>query len=82
MKGRFMITTIVGNAQVFLVMHDCKTNRDYGVRVEISDPCLYIERTDTGFSSVGLQGKFVMQESADLDFCKSCSKERLLDESV
>lgn len=77
-----MITTLVGNAQAFLVVHDSETKRDYGIRIEISDPCLFIDCTDKSFSSVTLQGGFVMQELSDLDFCKSGSKGRLFDESV
>lgn len=76
MKGRFMITTVVGNAQVFLVVHDFETKRDYGIRIEISDPSLLINNR----TNVTLQGKIVMQERADLDFCKSGLKERLFDE--
>lgn len=75
MKGLSMITTVVGNAQVFLVVHDFETKRDYGIRIEISDPSLLINRTN-----VTLQGEIVMQERADLDFCKSGLKERLFDE--
>ena len=71
MKGRSMITTVVGNAHVFLVVHDLETNRDFGVHVEISDPRLFINNTNTNFSPVTLQGDFVKQELADLDFCKS-----------
>lgn len=72
-----MMTTVVGNAHLFLVVHDSETKRDYGIRIEISDPILF-----TNCTNVTLQGDFVMQELADLDFCKSGSKGRLLDESV
>lgn len=77
-----MLTTVVGNAHVFLVMHDLETDRDFGVHMEISYPCLSVERTNTNFSSVTLQGDFVKQELADLDFCNLGYKAGLLDESV
>lgn len=82
MKGRSMITTVVGNAHVFLVVHDSETKRDYGIHIEISDPRLSIDYTNTNFSPVTLQGDFVMQELADLDFFKSGSKDVLLNGSV
>lgn len=71
-----MMTTVVGNAHLFLVVHDSETKRDYGIHIEISDPLLFINHTNAT-----LQGEVVMQELADLDFCKSGSKGRLLDES-
>jgi len=77
-----MITTVVGNAHVFLVMHDLETNKDFGVHVEISDPSLFINNTGTKLPPVTLQGDFVKQELADLDFCKSGVKVGLPDESV
>ncbi len=82
MKWRFMITTAVGNAHVFLVLHDSETKREYGVHIEISDPRLFVDNTSTSFPSVTLEGVFVMQELTDLDFCKSGWKDRLFDESV
>lgn len=82
-KGHFMITTVVGNAHAFLVLHDYETKRDYGVHIEISNPRLFVDSyANQSFPPVTLEGDFVMQELADLDFCKSGSKGRLFDESV
>lgn len=77
-----MITTVVGNAHAFLVMHDLETNKDFGIHVEISNPCLSVDSTNMNFPPVTLQGDFVKQELADLDFCKSGLNVGLPDESV
>lgn len=54
----------VGNAHVFIVLHDLETDKDYGMHVEV---------TDTSFSHSGvggdfeLEGTIVSKEVLDLD---------------
>lgn len=69
MKGRFMITEVVGNAQVFVVIREIETGKDYGLHIEVSDPRLFSsysgDQVDNSYFS--MEGVEVLKEIIELE---------------
>lgn len=79
MKGRFAMgpMKVVGNAQVFIVVHDMQTGMDLGMHYEVSGPS--IDLFDYGATgSITLHGEVASREIIDLDSYKTINKEKAL----
>lgn len=67
MKGRFMTTEVVGNAQVFVVIREIETGKEYGLRIEVSDPMLFISSSQVANPYFSLEGVEVLNETIELE---------------
>lgn len=63
------MTTVVGNAHVFYVVHDMERNEDYGVHVEVRAPCfeLHYKYADDLTPTFFAEGEFVNRELIKLE---------------
>lgn len=68
---------VVGNAQVFVVVHDMQTGKEYGMHYEVSGSSIEIfDHGATG--AVTLMGEAVSREIIDLDSYRTIDKEKAL----
>lgn len=67
MKGRFMTTEVVGNAQVFVVIREIETGKEYGLRIEVSDPLMFISSTQVDNPYFSLEGVEISNETIELE---------------
>ncbi|MBO5629445.1 MAG: hypothetical protein J5965_10270 [Aeriscardovia sp.] len=68
---------VVGNAQVFVVVHDMQTDKEYGMRFEVSDPS--IELFNYGATGpITLNGEVISREIINLDSYETMNKEKAL----
>ena len=58
---------VVGNAQVFVVVHDMQTDKEYGMRFEVSGSNLEIFNNGAN-GSLALTGDMVSREIIDLEY--------------
>lgn len=69
-----MKTVTVGNAQVFLVVHNIENDIDYGIRLEVSNPIVDMVCTDRIDLDLEMTGTVVRQDIVDLDNMPSLLK--------
>lgn len=67
MKGRFMITEVVGNAQVFVVIREIETGKEYGLRIEVSNPLMFTSSFESANTYFSLEGVEVLNETIELE---------------
>lgn len=68
---------VVGNAQVFIVVHDTQTDKEYGMHFEVSGPS--IELLNYGANgTITLNGDVISREIINLDSYKTMNKEKAL----
>lgn len=62
-----MKTLTVGNAQLFLVVHNIENDIDYGIRLEVSNPIVDMVCADGINQDLEMTGTVVRREIVDLD---------------
>ncbi len=62
-----MMTEVVGNAQVFVVIREIETGKEYGLRIEVSNPLMFISSTQVDNPYFSLEGVEVLNETIELE---------------
>lgn len=62
-----MMTEVVGNAQVFVVIREIETGKEYGVRIEVSNPLMFISSSESVNPYFSLEGVEVLNETIELE---------------
>lgn len=62
-----MTTEIVGNAQVFVVIRELETGKEYGLRIEVSNPLMFVSSFESVDPYFSLQGVEVLNETIELE---------------
>ena len=62
-----MTTEMVGNAQVFVVLREIETGKEYGLHIEVSDPRLLVSRSQVDNSYFYMEGFEVLNETIELE---------------
>lgn len=62
-----MTTEIVGNAQVFVVIRELETGKEYGLRIEVSNPLMFTSSFESANPYFSLEGVEVLNETIELE---------------
>lgn len=62
-----MMTEVVGNAQVFVVIREIETGKEYGLRIEVSDPLMFISSSQVINPYFSLEGVEISNETIELE---------------
>ena len=62
-----MTTEVVGNAQVFVVIREIETGKEYGLRIEVSNPLMFVSSCEIAMPYFSLEGVEVINETIELE---------------
>jgi len=62
-----MMTEVIGNAQVFAVIREIETGKEYGLRIEVSNPLIVISSSESVDACFSLKGFEVSNETIELE---------------
>lgn len=62
-----MTTEVVGNAQVFVVIREIETGKEYGLRIEVSNPLMFVSSGEIAIPYFSLEGVEVLNETIELE---------------
>lgn len=62
-----MTTEVVGNAQVFVVIREIETGKEYGLRIEVSNPLIFVSSFESVNPYFSLEGVEILNETIELE---------------